>query len=345
MEVVSEHREWLLGMNLEELKKVAQEVGLKPFASKQIAGWLYQKRVKEIDEMTNISLAARQLLKERYTIGGVEHSEEKISVDGTKKYLFPTREGKTVETAYIPDRERATICLSAQAGCRMGCRFCMTARQGFQHNLTTGEIINQLFQIPDSQKLTNIVYMGMGEPLDNYENIKRSIEIITSSWGMGWSPTRITLSTIGVLEPLERLLEETKVHLAVSMHTPFAEERLSIMPSQKRHSIAKSLEIVRKFDFSHQRRVSFGYTMFEGVNDSPSHVEEIKRILKGIPARVNLIRFHQIPDSPLRPCSMAKMEEFRDALTKAGITTTIRASRGEDIFAACGMLSSKQINR
>lgn len=342
MEGLLENREWLLGKSLEQLKEVAQVVGLKPFAASQIAHWLYKKRVKEIDEMTNISLAARNLLKEHYIVGGEKHIEEKISVDGTKKYLFPTLAGKTIETAYIPDRERATICLSSQAGCRMGCRFCMTARQGFQHNLTTGEIINQLFKIPDSDKLTNIVYMGMGEPLDNYENVKRSLEIITSSWGMGWSPTRITLSTIGVLDSLKRFLSETKVHLAVSMHTPFPQERLELMPSQKRHDIEKSVALIKEYDFSHQRRVSFEYTMFAGLNDTPAHVTGIKRLLNGLPSRMNLIRFHQIPDSSLRPSSERRMVEFRDALSSAGIITTIRSSRGEDIFAACGMLSSKE---
>lgn len=341
MDGLLDEREWLLGKTLSELKDVAAAVGLKPFAASQIADWLYQKRVATIDEMTNLSQKARAELSERYIVGGYAHSQELISVDGTKKYLFPTQRDHTIESAYIPDRERATLCVSSQAGCRMGCRFCMTARQGFQHNLTSGEIINQIFSIPDSQKLTNIVYMGMGEPLDNYENVKKSLEIITAKWGMGWSPTRVTLSTIGVAESLKDFLETSRVHLAVSMHTPFSEQRLKLMPSQKRYNIDKTVEMIRGYDFSGQRRVSFEYIMFDGVNDTGRDIEAIKELLKGLPCRMNLIRFHKIPDFDYSPSSPQRMTEFRDALTRAGITTTIRASRGEDIFAACGMLSSK----
>ncbi len=341
MERAIENKEWLLGKSVPELKEIAKEVGLKPFAASQIAMWLYKHKVRLIDDMTNLSLSARQLLKERYIIGGYDNIEELISVDGTKKYLFPTINGATIESAYIPDRDRATLCVSSQAGCRMGCRFCMTARGGFAHNLSAGEIIAQIFRIPDSDRLTNIVYMGMGEPLDNYDQVKRSLDILTSDWGMGWSPTRITLSTIGVYDSLAKFLAESKVHLAVSMHTPFASERLKLMPSEGKHNIEKTVELIKQYDFSHQRRVSFEYTMFAGLNDTPRHVEGIKKLLKGLPCRMNLIRFHQIPDSDLRPSSMARMTEFRDALSSAGITTTIRSSRGEDIFAACGMLSSK----
>lgn len=328
-------------MSPDELKAVAAEAGLKPFAARQMADWLYKKRAADVAEMTNLSLASRQRLGELgYAAGRIEPCEVQESADGTKKYLFPTLGGRYVEAVYIPDGERATLCVSSQAGCKMGCRFCMTGRQGFQHNLTAGEIVNQVLAIPESERLTNIVFMGMGEPMDNIGPVLRAVEILTSEWGLGWSPTRITVSTIGVIPAMERLLKGTKVHLAVSLHDPFDTERGELMPVQNRYPIKEVVASLRKFDFSHQRRLSFEYIVFEGVNDSPRHVEGLARLLKGLNCRINLIRFHAIPDSPLRGTSPERMKRFNGALNAAGITTTTRASRGEDILAACGLLST-----
>lgn len=223
----------------------------------------------------------------------------------------------------------------------MGCHFCMTGRQGFHGNLDAAQIISQYLAIDEAENLTNTVFMGMGEPLDNYENVKRAIEILTADWGFGWSPKRITLSSIGVLPNLRRYLEETRCHLAISMHNPFPEERLELMPVQKPFPIEKVVELIRQYDFSGQRRVSFEYTMFTGVNDSDRHADAVIRMLRGLECRVNLIRFHKIPDFPYETSSETSMERFRDRLSRAGITATIRASRGEDIFAACGMLAGK----
>lgn len=336
-------KKWLAGMSPVELGTVASEAGLKPFAARQMADWLYKKRASEIDRMTNLSQAARQRLGELgYVVGRIEPCDVQVSKDGTKKYLFPTLGGRYIEAVYIPDGERATLCVSSQAGCRMGCKFCMTGRQGFQHNLTAGEIVNQVLAIPESEKLTNIVFMGMGEPMDNIDNVLRALEILTSDWGLAWSPTRITVSTIGVVPAMERLLRETKVHLAVSLHDPFDEERRELMPVQNRYPVAEVVASLRKFDFSHQRRLSFEYIVFEGVNDSMRHVEGLVRLLKGLECRINLIRFHAIPDSPLRGTSPERMKRFNGALNAAGITTTTRGSRGEDILAACGLLSTQQ---
>ena len=332
----------LYGMTLSQLQRLCDEEHLPRFTAKQIAHWLYVKRVKSIDEMTNLSKASREALSERYTLGLEAPLRESISADGTKKYLFCTRQGQYIESAYIPDGERATLCVSSQAGCRMGCRFCATARQGLQHSLSAGEIINQIFSIPDSERLTNLVFMGMGEPLDNMENVLAAIEIITASWGMAWSPTRITLSTSGVAKELERFLDSTKVHLAVSLHNPFHEERAEIMPIERAYPIREIAEILRRYDFTGQRRVSFEYIVMEGLNDSPAHIKELCRLLDGIKCRINLIRFHKIPDSPYFSPSDEKMIRFRDTLTAKGIQTTIRASRGEDIKAACGLLSTAE---
>ena len=335
----------LYGMTLAQLQTLCEEEHLPRFAAKQIANWLYVKRVGSIDEMTNLSKASREALAARYTLGLESPLRESVSVDGTKKYLFRTRQGEYIESAYIPDGERATLCVSSQAGCRMGCKFCATARQGLQHSLSAGEIINQIFSIPDSARLTNLVFMGMGEPLDNMESVLAAIEIITSPWGMAWSPTRITLSTAGVAKELERFLNSTKVHLAVSLHNPFHDERAEIMPIEKAYPIREVADILRRYDFTGQRRVSFEYIVMEGLNDSAAHIKELCRLLDGIKCRINLIRFHKIPDSPYFSPSDEKMIAFRDRLTAKGIQTTIRASRGEDIKAACGLLSTAEQNR
>mgnify|MGYP003301973377 FL=1 len=337
-------KESLYGKTLSQLKALCEAEQLPRFAAKQIARWLYVRHIDDIQQMTDLSLAARTQLSENYTLGLSSPLRESISTDGTKKYLFETQQGQYIESAYIPDRDRATLCVSSQAGCRMGCRFCATARQGLQHSLSAGEIINQIVSLPDRDRLTNIVFMGMGEPLDNLDNVLNAIEILTAEWGFGWSPTRITLSTAGVAPHLATFLDKTKVHLAVSLHNPFHEERAEIMPIEKAYPIREVCDILRRYDFTGQRRVSFEYIVMEGLNDSPAHIKELCRLLNGIKCRINLIRFHKIPDSPYFSPSNERMIAFRDALTAKGIQTTIRASRGEDIKAACGLLSTAEKN-
>lgn len=335
-------KECLYGKTLVQLQELCAKESLPRFAAGQIARWLYVNRVDDIEQMTNISVAARKLLKEKYTLGLDAPLKESVSQDGTKKYLFRTSQGQFIESAYIPDGDRATLCVSSQAGCRMGCRFCATGRQGLQHSLSPTEILNQILSIPESKNLTNLVFMGMGEPLDNTDNVLQTLQIITSPWGMGWSPTRITLSTAGVARNLKRFLDESKVHLAISLHNPFHEERQEIMPIEKSYPIWEIADILRQYDFTGQRRVSFEYIVMEGLNDSPRHIKELCRLLNGIKCRINLIRFHKIPDSPYYSPSDEKMIRFRDSLTAKGIQTTIRASRGEDIQAACGLLSTAE---
>ncbi|MDE6277285.1 MAG: 23S rRNA (adenine(2503)-C(2))-methyltransferase RlmN [Muribaculaceae bacterium] len=334
-------KEKLLGKTLEELQAVCEAEGLKPFAAKQMAQWLYEKRATEIGEMTNLSKAARERLEERYTVGREAPVAETRSSDGTAKYLFPGAGGLEIEAVMIPDRERATLCVSSQAGCKMNCRFCMTGRQGFHGNLDAGAIINQVLSVPESQELTNIVFMGMGEPTDNLPEVLKAIEILTAPWGLAWSPKRITVSTIGNIPGLMRLLEETKVHIAVSVHSPFADERAGLMPVERSWPVGKVVELLRGYDFAHQRRLSMEYIMWRGINDDLRHAEALARLLRGTDARVNLIRFHRIPDFEGGPAEQKRMEAFRDRLNELGITATIRASRGEDIAAACGMLAGK----
>lgn len=333
-------RDNLYGMTLSQLQRVVQTLNMPKFTAKQIAEWLYKKRVTTIEQMTNISAVNRQKLEELYNVGLHAPTRESVSSDGTKKFLFKTSDDRFIESAYIPDNNRATLCVSSQTGCKMGCKFCMTAKQGFQHNLTANEILNQVRSIPDSEKLTNIVYMGMGEPLDNLQEVLNSLEVLTAEWGFAWSPSRITLSTIGVMPALKEFLDRTKVHLAVSLHNPFPEERVEIVPAEKAFPIKSVIELLKEYDFTHQRRVSFEYIMLNGMNDSPKYIKELCRLLDGIKCRVNLIRFHKIPDSKFFSPSYFVIEKFRDTLTEKGIVTTIRASRGEDIKAACGLLST-----
>ena len=331
----------LIGMTVEQLREVAAECGLPSFAAKQMARWLYVRRVTDIDAMTDLSLRGRDALKQHYTVGRVAPKAEAASADGTVKFLFEGMGGRDIEAVYIPDRDRATLCVSSQAGCRMGCTFCMTGRQGFHGNLPASAIINQILSIPQSEQLTNIVFMGMGEPLDNMESLLPAIEVLTAPWGLAWSPKRITVSSIGHLKNLRRLLDETKVHVAISLHSPFPSEREGLMPVERAFPMRDVIGLLREYDFAHQRRLSFEYIIWRGVNDDLRHADALARQLRGLDCRVNLIRFHAIPDSPLRPAPEQVMTAFRDRLNEAGITATIRASRGEDIQAACGMLAGK----
>ena len=348
-------KERLLGKNLEELKKLVAEEGLPGFAARQIAQWLYVKKVRSIDDMTNLSKAARASLSEKYEVGMTDYAGLQLSSDGTKKYLFPVKcshksglnvvddnmEEGAVEAVMIPDDDRATLCVSSQSGCRMGCKFCMTGRQGFHGHLSAADIISQFLAVDESDRLTNAVFMGMGEPLDNYENVMRAIEILTAEWGFAWSPKRITVSTIGVLPNLKRFLEESRCHLAVSLHDPFGLERLSVMPVQGPWPIQQVIDLIKQYDFTGQRRVSFEYTMFAGFNDTKAHADALVRMLRGLECRMNLIRFHKIPDFPYETSPGVIIENFKQRLNNSGITTTLRASRGEDILAACGMLAGE----
>ncbi|MFH0759286.1 MAG: 23S rRNA (adenine(2503)-C(2))-methyltransferase RlmN [Bacteroidota bacterium] len=336
-------QEILFGKTLKELTEISKNLGLPSFTGKQLSEWIYQKEVSGFDQMTNLSKRARSLLASSYVLGLQDPVDVQESEDGTKKYLFPASVGKYIETAYIPDRERATVCVSSQVGCKMGCLFCMTGKQGFQGNLTAGEILNQFRNIPEWKYLTNIVYMGMGEPLDNLREVLKSLDILTAPWGFALSPRRITVSTIGITPAMLEFLDKSQAHLAVSLHSPFDEERRKLMPVQQVYPLKEVLKEIRSWDFGRQRRVSFEYILFKGFNDTPAHVNELSKILHGIRCRINLIRFHPIPGTPLESPDQTTINQFRDRLNAKGINTTIRASRGQDIWAACGLLSTKRL--
>ena len=346
-EDIQQEKKSLLGMSDEELRQTVKELGMPAFTGGQIAKWMYgnpEKSIMSIDEMTNISKKNREILAEHYEIGAMAPIDSQLSKDGTKKYLFPTQNGKRIETVFIPDGDRATLCVSCQVGCKMNCLFCQTGKQGFEGQLTVTDIINQIYSLPERARLTNIVFMGQGEPMDNLDNVLKATKVLTEAWGMAWSPRRITVSSVGVKDKLKRFIEESECHVAISLHSPIHEQRAQLMPAEKGMPIEDVVALLKNYDFSHQRRLSFEYIVFDGLNDTTTHAKEIVKLLKGLDCRVNLIRFHSIPDVPLKTSDEKKLETLRDYLTHHGIFTTIRASRGQDIFAACGLLSTKRQN-
>ena len=294
-------KEKLFGKTLHELQDLVIDLGLPKFTANQIADWLYKKNSSSIDGMTNLSKKSRELLNEKFEFGLIAPTKVQESIDGTKKYLFPTVQHKFIETAMIPERDRKTVCVSSQVGCKMGCLFCFTAKQGFQGQLTAGEIVNQIKSIAEASEVSNIVYMGMGEPFDNLDEVLKSIEILTSDWGFAMSPRRITVSTIGIIPGMLSFLENCGAHLAVSLHTPFNEERRSIMPVEVAYPIEDVVAEIKRWDFGRQRRISFEYIVFEGLNDSAEHVRELARLLTGLKCRINLIRFHRAGDAVKKP--------------------------------------------
>ena len=332
----------LFGKTLSELKEICKELSLPAFTAKQIADWLYKKDIRTIEEMTNISLNNRKKLSELYSYGLTQPISCMESEDGTKKYLYKYGDCDFVEAVMIPDKDRVTLCVSTQVGCKMNCQFCATARQGFRRNLDCNEILNIIRSLPEYSDLTNIVYMGMGEPLDNFENVIKSIEVLTADWGFAMSGRRITVSTSGLLPRLKEFLDSTNVHLAVSLHNPIPEERESIMPVEKSFKIADVVELLKTYDWSGQRRLTFEYIVFEGLNNQKRHVLALLRLLDGLNCRINLIRFHTIPNTPFISANEQSMIKLRDDLSSKGVICTIRASRGEDILAACGLLSTKK---
>ncbi len=332
----------LLGQTLGELQELCAGERFPRFTAKQLCDWLYKKRVDSIDAMTNLSLTQRARLNEIAFIGREHPVRCQVSKDGTKKYLFPVLDGHFIEAVFIPEEDRATLCVSCQVGCKMGCRFCVTGQQGFHGNLSAGDILNQLFSIPEFEQLTNVVFMGMGEPMDNLDAVLAATQVLTADWGLGWSPKRITVSTVGIIPGLKRFLDESQCHLAVSLHNPVPQERLAMMPVQKAFPLNQVLALLREYDWSGQRRLSFEYTMFRGENDDPVHAQKLVELLKGLDCRVNLIRFHESPEAPFKTSMPTTIKTFQDYLNRHGIICTLRASRGQDIDAACGLLAGKE---
>ena len=333
----------IVGEDLDDILIFTEENNIPKYIAKEVLKWVYQKGAHSFDEMTNLSKLDREKFNSNYIIDLKAPVKVQVSTDGTKKYLYSSLQNNYIETAYIPEEKRNTLCVSSQVGCKMGCRFCMTARQGLQGQLSAGDIINQILSLPERETLSNLVFMGMGEPFDNTDQVLKTLNILTSDYGFQYSPRRINVSTIGLVPGMQRFLEESKCNLAVSLHSPFDDERKKLMPVQRLYPIQQIIDLLKNFGFEKQRRLSFEYIMFEGLNDSDAHVKQLCRLLNGLRCRVNLMNFHPIPGSSLVGTNQKRMVEFQNKLKSKGIIATIRKSRGEDIMAACGLLSTGEV--
>lgn len=331
----------LSGRLYSEIGNILEEVGFSDIPAEKVTYWLYRRKIRDFMEMDNLPKTLRAYLNDNFSPGFYEPFQSFLSDDLSKKYLFKTRSGYPVESVYLPDNKRNTICVSSQAGCRMACSFCNTGKVGFHGDLGTDEILNQVGSIQESKKLTHIVFMGMGEPLDNYKNVMKALEILTAQWGFSFSPRNITVSTIGLKPCLEEFLKSTRCNVAISIHSPFDEERDEIIPSRNKYSIEELLDLIKAYKWEKNQRVTFQYIMINGINDSRRHLNEIIRILKGTTIRVNLMSYHPPEGSTIQNSPDHLRWYFKKQLIKNGISASIRRSRGLDIGAACGLLGKR----
>jgi 23S rRNA (adenine2503-C2)-methyltransferase len=326
---------------LPELEGVVVDAGQARFRSGQIAQWLYGRRVESFDGMSNLPAEFRQYLKLNFNLCPLEVATANHSSDGTVKLLLRLEDRREIESVIIPTPDRVTLCISSQAGCAMNCAFCATAKMGLERNLSAAEIVGQVIaashHLEEGQHLTNYVFMGMGEPLANYPRLLRALTIMTAPWGMGISPRRVTVSTVGLVPMIEKLMVETPVHLAVSLTATTNELRNRLAPINRRYPLEQLIETCRRLDLG-RRRITFEYVMLAGVNDSPADAARLARLLAPLRAKVNLIFFNHFAGSPFAPSSRETVERFQAILFKANLTATIRESRGQDIAAACGQL-------
>lgn len=343
----------LLELDREGMKTFLAELGEKAFRASQIFQWIHQHGVDDFDAMTNISKTLRQRLAEIAEIRGPEVVFDQHSEDGTRKWLLRLDGGNCVEAVFIPEDRRGTLCISSQVGCALDCSFCSTAQQGFNRNLTVAEIIGQVWVAnhalgcdPKGERIiTNVVLMGMGEPLLNFDNVVRAMNVMMDDFAYGLSKRRVTLSTSGVIPALERLAEISDVSLAVSLHAPTDELRNELVPLNRKYPIAPLLAACRHYVAGDRRKVTFEYVMLDGVNDSPEHARQLVKLLRRVPAKVNLIPFNPFPGTKYRRSSQAVIDRFRDILIAGGLTTITRRTRGDDIDAACGQLAGRVIDR
>lgn len=339
----------LLGMPIEKLEAFFLSIGEKSFRAKQVMKWIHHYGVSDFDDMTDLGKALRQKLSDIAEIRGPEVVYEGVSKDGTRKWLVKVEGGSSVETVLIPEGSRATLCVSSQAGCSVDCSFCSTGKQGFNRNLTAAEIIGQVWIASkavtekvgaNDKAITNVVMMGMGEPLLNFDNVVDAMHIMMQDWGYGISKRRVTLSTSGVLPALDELSKVIDVSLAVSLHAPNDELRSQLVPLNKKYPIADLIACCKRYldALGDTRVVTVEYTLIAGVNDRPSHAHELAKLLRQLPCKINLIPFNPFPQSDYQRPSRNAVKAFQDILIKANYTATIRSTRGDDIDAACGQL-------
>jgi 23S rRNA (adenine2503-C2)-methyltransferase len=356
----------LKDLTLDELIQFVTQMGEKPYRAKQLYPWLYRKRVKSFSEMTDLSAAFRERLEQQSEISSLEAVLRQVSTDGTRKYLFQLQDGQTIESVMIPDDDRLTICISTQVGCAMGCVFCLTGTMGQIRNLQPSEIVNQVLAVeqdlhdeppkdiegnpvepqqsgPIKRYLTNIVMMGMGEPMLNLDNVIKTIRILTSSEGFNLAPRRITVSTVGLVPQIEKLgLANTNVNLAISLTAPTDEKRSKLLPVNKKYNLDKLMQTLRAYPLAPRRRITFEYVMLQGINDTEEDAYHLVRLLKGLQCKINLIPLNEIPNFIYKRPEMETIVQFQKILWDAGMTATIRESRGRDISAACGQLRTTE---
>lgn len=345
----------LLDLDRQGMADLFSSLGEAPYRATQVLQWVHQYGVQDIDEMTNISKALRQKLTSLGEIKPPEVATEQLSQDGTRKWLLRLADGNCIETVFIPEDDRGTLCVSSQVGCALNCSFCSTAQQGYNRNLTVAEIIGQVWlavrKLATNGKshdhtVSNVVMMGMGEPLLNFDSVVKAMEIMMDDFAYGLSKRRVTLSTSGVVPAMHRLAEISDVALAVSLHAPTDELRNSLVPINKKYPLSELLAVCRSYYKNDQRRrITMEYVMLDGVNDTPTHANQLVKILQGIPSKVNLIPFNPFKGAPYRRSSKEKIDKFREILTSAGFTTITRKTRGDDIDAACGQLVGKVFDR
>jgi 23S rRNA (adenine2503-C2)-methyltransferase len=330
----------LCGLTADEINELITSLGFSAVHANTVSISIYKKRISDISDFEKIPFRLKVELINIAVSGIFFPAASEVSTDKTVKYLFRTETGKEFETVYIPDNKRNTVCVSVQSGCRMACSFCATARYGYKGDLTTGEILNQILAIPQSSNITHVVFMGMGEPMDNLENVLKACRIIMAEWGLAISSRNITVSTVGITPGIEQFMQKSECNLTVSLFSPFSEERIKIIPVEKCYPVRNIIEILKNFPVRKKRRFSIAYVMIKGINDTRTHLEELKTILKGSSIRVNLLPYHAMENDPNCSSSPERMQYFKHDLVISGISASIRKSRGADISAACGLLAS-----
>jgi 23S rRNA (adenine2503-C2)-methyltransferase len=330
----------LCGLTADEIFCLIKSGGFSYSHAVTIATGIYKKGANEVSSIAKLPKKLRCELEAIAHCGIFLPASFEVSTDKTVKYLFRTDTGKEFETVYIPDNKRNTVCVSTQSGCRMGCRFCVTARYGFHGNLSAGEIVNQIISIPNAERVTHIVFMGMGEPMDNLENVLKACEILTSEWGLSISTRNITVSTVGMTAGIEKFLQRSECNLTLSLYSPFPDERKKVIPAEKLYPANKIIDMMKNYPVKKKRRLSLAYVMIKELNDSDKHLEELKLILKGSSIRVNLLPYHSVRNYPNVSSADERMQIFKHALVTSGISASVRKSRGIDISAACGLLAA-----
>jgi len=334
-------RQSLCGLSAGEIFKIIEPWDYNLSHAVSIANSIFKRQIRDVPALKSVPKQLKNLLQNDFEVGAFMPVTSQLSSDGTEKYLFKSDDGKLFETVYIPDTKRNTLCLSTQSGCRMGCSFCATGNWGFHGNLSVPEIVNQFISIPHAGKITHAVFMGMGEPLDNLDNVLKACNIITSGWGLSLSPRNVTVSTVGITPAIEKFLSGCDCNLALSLFSPFPEERRSMIPVESKYPVKEIIDLLKDFPLGKRRRISLAYIMIKDLNDTGRHLDELRSLVTGSGLRVNLLEYHQAGSDTNTSSTPERMMYFKHNLVISGVSASIRRSRGADISAACGLLATR----